>query len=131
MGWHSYPLSRLSIKSLDSSVCPFNLLVTSSIANSSLKKRKLSKTLFVLRKTLINVKPKHYACKLPHFCNRLTIKKETTEMRVLHLFALKPGGAEGSRTPVQTYSSKAFYMLILFYFPIAQDQKFKWEQTTC
>jgi len=27
------------------------------------------------------------------------------------------GGGEGNRTPVQTYSSKAFYMLILFYFP--------------
>ena len=35
------------------------------------------------------------------------------------------GGAEGSRTPVQTYSSKAFYMLIfaLFFVIIPEQNK--------
>ena len=38
-----------------------------------------------------------------------------TAIFILQSFAflgLKQSGAEGSRTPVQTYSSKAFYMLI-------------------
>jgi len=34
----------------------------------------------------------------------------------LLFFAFKQGGGEENRTPVQTYPSKAFYMLILFYF---------------
>lgn len=38
------------------------------------------------------------------------VKKEGFEAKI------PQGGAEGSRTPVQTYSSKAFYMLISLLF---------------
>src|SRR6187200_1899159 len=36
-------------------------------------------------------------------------------LQSLTFFVSKPGGGEENRTPVQTYSPKAFYMLILFY----------------
>jgi len=36
-----------------------------------------------------------------------------------------PGGAEGNRTPVQTYPSKAFYMLISLLFVGTAQEKNK------
>ena len=41
----------------------------------------------------------------------MEVQKKGIDEQQLHLCQLKCG-AEGNRTPVQTYSSKAFYMLI-------------------
>ena len=42
-------------------------------------------------------------------------KEEPTFAKAKAFASVGEGGGEESRTPVQTYSSKAFYMFILFY----------------
>lgn len=41
-------------------------------------------------------------------------KNKKRENKICYLILSLQSGGEESRTPVQTYSSKAFYMLILF-----------------